>query len=368
MYSTSLQLSKTIIFITALVFFTLPVSGSGQEAEKTVRIAIHECEPFVIKDETSQKGYSGLSIYLVDQIAQKINFDYTLVPYTLQGMLDAVKNEEVTLGVSCTSITPEREEYIDFSHSFFETNLAIASRKKNPLANAIAFFLNVQFLKAIGVILAISVFISVLLWFFEHKTNRKLYTANHRAAKIIEAMLPGLLSITQGPPSYWNLSTVPGRVLVVIGAMSSTFIVAGITAMIAAVITTQQLKGQINGPQDLHKVIVGSLQNSTSASYLDKIQVPYNGYNSVKTMLSDLESRKIDAIVEDAPVLKYLIKQGHQAGKYLGITVLPTEFNKQNYAMILPDDHPKQEKFNRLLLEVRRQDKWAALQDKYFRE
>lgn len=361
------QLNRIFFFIVAILFFSLPADVSSQE-KKTVRIAVHECEPFVIRDESSPKGYSGLSVYLVDQIAQKIDFDYTLEPYTLQGMLDSVKNGETLLGVSCTSITPERERYVDFSHSFFETNLTIATRKNNPLSNTLALFLNIRFLKVLGVILVLSVLISVILWFFEHKTNNKLYTANHPASKFIEAILPGLLTISKGPPSYWNLSTVPGRVLVVLGAISSTFIVAGITGMVASLLTTQQLKGQIDGPKDLHNVSVAALNNSTSARYLEKIQVQYSGYDSVESMLIDLESQKIDAVVEDAPVLKYLIKQGHKVGKYQSVTILPTVFNKQNYAMVMPEDHSKQEEFNRLLLEVRRQDKWSALQHKYFSE
>ncbi len=363
----SYRVLSLIIF--SALFFMVPSTGHSQETKKVILpIAVHECVPFVIKDDKSEKGYSGLSIYLLDQVAKKNNFDYTLKEYSLQGMLDAVKDKTAAAGVSCTSITPERELYIDFSHSFFETHLAIASRKANVLTNVFNILLNKKFLQVLGIIFAISTLISIFLWFFEHKVNDKLYTAQHGFTKVIEALIPGLLCVTKGPPSYWNLQTMPGRLLVVVGAISSTFIVAGVTAMLASVLTSQQLKAQINGPQDLHSLRVGTLQDSTSSQYLDKIEVVYNDYTSVKEMLIDLEAKKIDAVVEDEPVLRYLIKKGHGEGQYQGIVVLPAIFEKQNYGMVLPENHPRHEELNRALLEVRREPGWQALLDHYFKE
>ncbi len=350
------------------VLLTAPSIGICQGTDKLSRIAVHECEPFVIIDEKSEKGYTGLSIYLLDQIAQKRGFDYTLKEYSLQGMLDAVARGEADGGVSCTSITPERERYLDFSHSFFETHLAIATNQSNPVANLLDIFLSKKFFKLIGIIFFISAAISIVLWFFEHKINDKLYIAKNGPGKVIEALIPGLLCITKGPPSYWNLQTLPGRLLVVLGAISSTFIVAGITALVASVLTTQQLKGRLNGPQDLHNVRVGSLQNSTSSRYLDKIEVAYKGYDSVNAMLIDLEAEQIDAVVEDAPVLQYLLKKGHAEDKFKKIVVLPAVFEKQNYGMVLPEEHRMHEELNRVLLEVRREPGWQAIQDHYLKE
>ena len=359
-------ISSIIIF--SALFSLIPSTGHSQEKIVSLPIAVHECAPFVIKDDTSEKGYSGLSIYLLDQVAKKNNFDYTLKEYSLQGMLDAVRDGKAAAGVSCTSITPEREMYLDFSHSFFETNLAIATHQANPLSHLLSIFLNIKFLKALGIIFAISALISIFLWFFEHKVNDKLYIAQHGFTRVIEALIPGLLCVTKGPPSYWNLQTMPGRLLVVVGAISSTFIVAGVTALIASVLTTQQLKGRINGPQDLHNLRVGVTRNSTSSQYLNKIEVVYAKYDSAEAMLIDLEAKKLDAIVGDAPTLRYLLKKGHEENQLQDIIVLPAIFEKQNYGMVLPENHRRQEELNRSLLEVRREPGWKALQDHYFKE
>ena len=364
----SMQLVFRGVLVLLITFFFSIPPVYGQATKPNVLIAVHECEPFVIEDGTSEKGYTGLSIYLLEQMAQKKNFDYQLKGYSLSGMLDAVRNGEAFGAVSCISITSEREKDFDFTHSFFETHLAIATRQSGPLSYIIKIFTSKKFLKIMGGIFAISAVISIFLWLFEHKLNSKLYTAKHTSGKIIEAFIPGLLCITKGPPSYWMLHTIPSRLLAVIGSIGSTFIVAGITALVASALTTQQLSDRIRGPQDLHNVTVGALSNSTSSRYLDRIEVSYQGYESVETMLTDLEEKKIDAIVEDAPVLQYLLKKGHSENKFMKIDILPTVFEKQNYGMILPQEHRLRDGLNQALLEARQNPKWKAVQDKYLEQ
>ncbi len=351
-----------------IIFLAVLLSPAySHSAKPKPIIAVHECEPFVIQDNTSENGYTGLSIYLLEQITQKHGLDYQLKGYTLTGMFDAVRRGEAFGAVSCISITPEREKDFDFTHSFFETHLAIATRQESPLGYIFNIFTSKRFLQVIAIIFAISTVISIFLWFFEHKVNKRLYTAKHTGGKIIEAFIPGLLCITKGPPSYWNLETIPSRLLVVVGSISSTFIVAGITALVASALTTQQLTNTIRGPQELHNSTVGVLHNSTSSRYLDKIEVSYKEYESVKAMLTDLAEKKIDAIVEDAPVLQYLLKKGHAENKFSKIVVLPAVFEKQNYGMILPEEHRLREQLNQALLEARRDPKWQNLQDQYLK-
>lgn len=52
--------------------------------------------------------------------------------------------------ISCLSIPPEREEFIDFSHSFYETHLAIAVRQQGFLALLAGFLSNRQALMILG--------------------------------------------------------------------------------------------------------------------------------------------------------------------------------------------------------------------------
>lgn len=81
-------------------------------------------------------SYEGLSILLWQRIAETLNLEYQFEQHSLKELLTAVETGKANVGVSCISITPERERVIDFSHSFYETHLAIAVKSKgtgNPL-------------------------------------------------------------------------------------------------------------------------------------------------------------------------------------------------------------------------------------------
>ena len=78
--------------------------------------------------------------------------------------------------------------------------------------------------------------------------------------------------------------------------------------------------------------------------------------------------KKIDAVVEDAPVLEYLLKKAHDENKFKNIIVLPLAFEKQNYGIVLPEEHHRMERLNQILLKARQNPEWQMIQDKYFKE
>jgi polar amino acid transport system substrate-binding protein len=73
-----------------------------------------------------ENEWNGLSIELWERIAKEMDVEYTIENHRLDDLLNAIETEQIDIGVSCISITPEREIFADFSHSFYETHLAIA--------------------------------------------------------------------------------------------------------------------------------------------------------------------------------------------------------------------------------------------------
>ena len=63
-------------------------------------------------------------------------------------------------------------------------------------------------------------------------------------------------------------------------------------------------------------------------------------------------------MVGDDAVLKYKIKEAQAAGRYETLSVLPFVFEKQNYALALPDENPHLEMLNQALLSVRDTPEW----------
>ena len=58
-------------------------------------------------------------------------------------------------------------------------------------------------------------------------------------------------------------------------------------------------------------------------------------------------------MVGDDAVLKYKIKEAQAEGRFETLSVLPFVFEKQNYALALPDESPHIEMLNQALLAVR---------------
>ena len=348
------------------------ISSSVNNLSRTViNVGSYHCPPFVMSIQDNgrpQPSSTGLSILLWERIADSIDLQYEMQDYTLQGLLEAVENGSIEVGISCITITPERELRMDFSHSFYETHLAIAVKQKGYLAAFINIITNTTLLLVVGIILICAGLIGWIFYLLEHKVNHKLYSMPSTGAQLLEAFILGLLFITKGPFNYFEFKTLSGRVLTVFLAIASTLFIASITAMLASTFTLGLLNTDIKSPYDLIKLNVGTEVSTTSSIYLDSLGIIHQTFTSLDDMLSALNNGEIDAIVDDDAVLKYKLKLEKQQGRYQQISVLPYQFEKQNYGLAIKDNSPYTEQLNRALLNIRQSSEWQQALNQYFAE
>ena len=351
----------TALFLLVLLsFFAYPLCA--QSAERPMRVAVRVCPPFVINDAGR---YSGLSIFLLDRIAGKLGLEHSNEEYGLKEMLEAVAQGKVDLGVSCLSITQEREKIMDFSHSFYETHLAIATKQRGFLHTLKNFFYNKRLFIVVGLIVGVAALIGGILYLLEHNINDRLYSMKNKSGRLLEAFIAGLLFVTTGPIRYYEFKTLSGRTLTAFLAVGSTVMIASITALLASAFTLDQIQSDITGPQDLAKVRVGVMEASTSFDYLQEQGINSRTFSARKELLAALDDGRLDAVVGDDAVLKYMIKKGQAEGRYETLSVLPFVFEKQNYAFALPDESPILENLNQALLSVRDTPEWEVELAKY---
>jgi polar amino acid transport system substrate-binding protein len=67
-----------------------------------------------------QSTSTGLSILLWQRVSGSIDLQYEIRDYTLKGLLNAVENGNIEVGISCITITPERELLMDFHTHFMK--------------------------------------------------------------------------------------------------------------------------------------------------------------------------------------------------------------------------------------------------------
>ena len=368
--STPLAILRLILIVTSLTFTSAAFAADRDEAiTAELTVAVAECPPFVISENGQ---FSGLAVYLWERIGREMGLSWNYVEYPLGELLENIESKDQTklpdVGISCTSVTAEREELIDFSHSFNETYTAIAVRQTTLWSAITGFFTSPQVLKAIFIVLGIAVLIGAVFYLLEHRTNKKLFSSDSIIGRIIEPIIVGLMFITSGPIRFYRFKTLTARVLATILTLSSTFLIAAITAVLASSFTLNAMTTEVRTLDDLRNLQVGALAASTSSAFLKANGITHQTRPDLDTLVNDLDLGELDAIVSDAAFLSYRINRGKQQGKFKFLTVLPYELEAQNYAFILTQDSPLRESINRALLTERMQRDWRDKLSEYFGE
>lgn len=350
---------QRLLFVLALL--VLPIVANAQPGQEKIRVAAAPCPPFVISEEGQ---LSGLGIYLWDQVASQIGIEYELVEMPLGKMLGAISEDQAVrnanVGISCLSITAEREKVIDFSHSFYETYTGIAVREQGLMDVLGGFFANPAVWRALGIVLAIAAVVGGIFFALEGRINPKVYATTGPVARFFEALIVGVLFVTRGPLKYYDFQTTTARFLSAFLAIGGTFLIAGVTALLASAFTVESLRSQISGLDDLKNLRVAALEASTSSSFLRTNGIPHQTREDLETMINDLEQRRLDAIVADEAFLKYAINKGREQGRYQDLSVLPYEFDTQNYGFALEHESRLKESVNRALLLARKSPEWRS--------
>jgi len=346
---------RLILLVTFVTFDSPVFSAEPSEAPATpLTVAVAECPPFVMFENGR---HSGLAVFLWERIGTEMGLNWNYIEYPLGSLLETITKKDqpdlADVGISCTSVTAEREELIDFSHSFNETYTAIAVRQTTLWSAIKGFLLSPHVINAILIILGAAVLIGGIFYLLEHGKNKKIFSSNTILGRILEPVIVGLMFITSGPIRFYRFKTLTARVLSAILTLSSTFLIAAITAVLASSFTLKAMTTEIRSLDDLRNLEVGALNASTSSAFLTHKLIRHQTRPDLDTLIRELDSGELDAIVSDAAFLTYRINQGKQQGEFKSLTVLPYELEPQNYAFILQQNSPLREGINRALLTER---------------
>lgn len=350
-----------IILKSLLLLLVASLQVFAQQLNKKISVGSKVAEPFVIK--YSDEKWEGISIELWDKIAKKLEIEYEINEFDLNGLLQSVKNNDIDIAVSPLTITAEREKLFDFTHSYFTTGISIAVPNKgsNNLWGVTKNLFSSEFIEVILGIFFILFFVGFLVWLFERKNNKDEFGTG--------------LSRGLGSSFWWaavTLTTVGygdkapkttgGRIIALIWMFAGLVMISGFTAAIASAFTVNQLDVGINSLNDLYDVRVGTVKTSSSEEFLQNNGLSYITTNNIEEGIELIKQNKIDAFVYDAPILKFSIKSQNISNE---IKVLPIILDPINYAFALPTNSNLREPINRALLEVIDNIEWQNTVDKY---
>jgi polar amino acid transport system substrate-binding protein len=349
--------------VACVLFLALvPAAGLAQAPTVSVRVATRVVKPFVFEENGELKGFS---IELWQEISRRIGVKSEfLVKPTVQDLLQSVKSNEAGLGISAVSITSQREQELDLSQPMFDAGLQILTPTKETagglFAAIVAGVLSSAALPILGIVLLIIVLIAHLVWFFERRNPSGVLTH--------ASYYPGILEA-----GWWAASTLAtqadqmprtalARIVAVIWMFASVVFIAYFTASVTSSLTLQQLRGDINGPDDLPGKRVASVQGSTSMEYLQQHHIDAREYSKVEDAFEALQRGEADAIVYDAPIL--LFYASHEGtGK---VQAVGSIFRKESYGIVFPTDSHYRKPVNEALLNMKEDGTYDRLYKRWF--
>ncbi len=342
----------------------LPIVGQAQQApepvaEAALTIGTRQVPPFAMRDADGE--WSGISIDLWTAIAERLGLDYRFVELPLAQMIGEVSAGDADAVVAALTITSPREQLVDFSHPFHSSGLgvAVAQKPEGGFLMIMKRLFSGQFIYTSLVLLGLLTLIGVLIWLAERRRNDQFRGGPARG---IGAGL-WWSAVTMTTVGYGDKAPITplGRALAIVWMFASVIVISSFTAAIATALTVGQLDRGIQSLNDLYGARVLTVEGSTSAAFLDDHRVRHQTLPSLTEALDRLAAGETDAVLYDAPVLRYLVRTDYPET----LRALPEELERQDYGIALPQGSALREPINRALLEIVRAPDWRPSLERY---
>jgi ABC-type amino acid transport substrate-binding protein len=350
-------------FVLVCASILLPAAcATAQENAAGARelvVGTKQAPPFAIRDDKGE--WSGISIELWRRLADQLKLRYRFVEAPSVGaLLDGVQSGNFDLAISAITVTPEREQQVDFTTPYFHTGTGVAVRSDRiaiwlPIIRSITSF---SFLLAIGGLLVLALLVGALIWLFERRNNEGFAGGTIRglssgvfwsANAMTQRVDPNIIPVTTG-----------GRILAVIWMVVSVVAIAALTASITSTLTVKRLHGIVNSTADLSGLRVAAVQDTATADALSRMRIKHRTVPSAEAGFAVLGKGTIDAFAYDRPILAWMIGKGGLNAELSEVT-----FDPQDYAIALRSDGPLRKQLNVALLQTEESDWWKDLVFRY---
>jgi len=352
-----------LVFSLGLGTAVVPARSPAPQPAGKLRVITKPLEPFVIVGEDG--SLTGFSIDLWQAIAADLALDYEWIQVeTVTEQLQAVQYDQADVAISGISMTPEREQIVDFTHHYFNAGLRIlaSSQVGDPSAlSQVTNFLSPGMLHVLGIGLLTLVVMAHIIWLVERGSS----------GAMPKAYVPGIWEAL-----WWSLTAIARhqygdkekprnvfkRLLGMFWIVLGIILIAQFTAGITASLTVKHLTGNIGGPEDLNGKRAATVARTTAADYLEENDLPYTPVTDIEEAYPLLIQGQVDAIVYDSPVLIYYA-QNRGKGR---VEVVGPIFKEESYGIALPIGSTLRKPINGAILDLKRKGKYDELYEKWF--
>jgi ABC-type amino acid transport substrate-binding protein len=358
LFRIAVWVAVTTAWPTALLAADADSPNSAQP--KPLVVATMEAPPFAMKDASGR--WHGITIELWEAVADRLGLPYAYREYDLEKILQALESGEADIGAAGLSVTAERAKRMDFTHTYFGSDLGIATSFQKPglWMSLVELLFSWSFAKVLLVLLLVLLSAATLVWAFERKQN---------ASQFGGGPLKGLgaafwwSAVTMTTVGYGDKSpiTAAGRLVALVWMFASILIISLITGAFATTMTVHQLTPRVNGPQDLKRVSVGTLRDSVAADFLRGRGIEPRYFETVSEGLQATKDDKVTAFVIDHAILTYVV-----GSEFPGeIDVLDDRFEPSYLGLAMSFQQPYRRAIDLILLDYIQTPAWDAVVAKY---
>jgi ABC-type amino acid transport substrate-binding protein len=333
-----------------------PGEEGSEFAGMKLIVGTRERPPFVMKDEAG--AWSGIAIDLWRGIAGKLGVSYEVRERDREGLMQGIQDGSLNVVIDAAAITAERERLVDFTHPYYTTGLGIAVPRRigGDWMGALRHVLSGDVLRLLTTIIVATLVVGVLVWFVERKRN-----VPHFGGRALQGI---------GSAVWWSATTMTtvgygdkapitasGRVIAVVWMFVAIVLLSGITATITTALTLHRLGSRIQGPENLPGSRVATIPDTAAEAYLKLHHIAIKRYPTVSAGLGAVVRYEVDAMVYDAPILRYAAQTEMDSA----VQVLHGTFDQEDYGFVVSQGSPLREVMNRALLTITREPGWQEV-------
>ncbi len=338
--------------------------GAGREGEdgiaggRVLVVGTKVAPPFALEGEDGR--WRGIAIELWSEVAQRLGIRYRLVETDLPHLISGLEDGSLDASVAALTVTSARERRVDFTHSFYSSGLgiAVAADRAGGWSSIWRRVADPRLLTVIGSLVLVLFGAGLLVWLFERRANPGQFPPDARGL----GAAFWWSAVTMTTVGYGDKAPVSlgGRIVGLFWMFAGILMISSFTAAIASSLTVAQLATKVQGPEDLPRARVSTVAASTSERYLDSRNLHHESFATAREALAALAAGRVDAMVYDRPILRYMTLHGEGS-----LTVLPQTFARQDYAVALPQGSELREPIDRALLATIEDPAWRNVLERY---
>jgi polar amino acid transport system substrate-binding protein len=357
--------SRAALSIVALLLLSLQsLAVFADDKVVQIRAVVASVPPFVMEEKGQLTGFS---VDLWNEVAARLNLKTTYrVAPNVDAMGTALRNKEADVVVSAVFFTAERDREFDFPYPILNAGLQVMvpDTGQSGSASPLEAFLEILFSRSMAYWLVAALVLIVVpanvIWLLERRTSDSVSQSDKYFPGIFHAMVwaaESMVSQAQEMPRHRI-----ARVLGIVWLFTGVVFVAFFTAQLTSDLTVQQIRGSINGPEDLPGKEIGTIAGSPGDTYGRSIGAHVHGFNQLDDLYAALLHKQVDAVVLGAPALKYFASHGG-AGQ---VRIVGPEFKKGDLGFVVQMDSPLRKEISTTLLAMKEDGTYRRIYEKWF--